>query len=141
MANLTITASSVAVSTNAKISRLPLIAGEPLTEGCMAYLKTSDRKYYKTDANLSAEASGYGTAVVFVVTPASGADAGFVGIESGPVTVGATLVQGETYALSRTAGLICLVSDLVSGDYSTTIGVASSTTVLDLNIQASGYAK
>jgi hypothetical protein len=54
------------------------------------------------------------------------------------ILVGATLTVGKTYVVSDTAGGIMPIDDLSSGDYSTILGTASTTTQLDLNIRASG---
>jgi hypothetical protein len=54
------------------------------------------------------------------------------------ILVGATLSVGKTYVVSDTAGGIMPIDDLSSGDYSTILGTASTTTQLDLNIRASG---
>ena len=50
----------------------------------------------------------------------------------------AVFSQGETYVVSATEGGIAPESDLGSGDSSTTIGIAISTTTLDCQIQESG---
>jgi predicted lysophospholipase L1 biosynthesis ABC-type transport system permease subunit len=61
-------------------------------------------------------------------------------IKSGPVTIGAALTAGVAYYLSATAGGICPVADLASGDYPVILGIATSTTVLDVDIQEAGVA-
>jgi hypothetical protein len=60
--------------------------------------------------------------------------------ESGPLTVGATMTAGVAYYLSDTAGGICPVADLATGEYPSVLGIATSTTVLNVNIQTSGVA-
>lgn len=50
----------------------------------------------------------------------------------------AILTKGTVYYLSNTAGGICPVADLGSGDYVTLVGIATSTTVLKLYCIASG---
>lgn len=60
--------------------------------------------------------------------------------KSGPITVGGTLTPGVAYYLSGTPGGICPVADLTTGMYPTIVGIAVSTTVLDINIQPSGVA-
>jgi hypothetical protein len=61
-------------------------------------------------------------------------------LTSGPITIGATVAVGTIYAISNTSGLIALASDNASGDFITTLGVATSTTVLNVKIQVSGVA-
>lgn len=58
----------------------------------------------------------------------------------GPITIGATMTAGVTYYLSQNPGGICPLADLSTGDYRTIIGIASSTTVLDVLIHESGVA-
>lgn len=58
----------------------------------------------------------------------------------GPLAVGAVLTPGVAYYLSGTPGKICPVADLASGDYPVLIGIATSASVLDVNIQESGVA-
>lgn len=60
--------------------------------------------------------------------------------KSGPITIGGTLVPGTVYFLSGTPGGICAAADLTTGMYPTSLGIALSTTVLDLNIQPSNVA-
>lgn len=58
----------------------------------------------------------------------------------GPVTIGATMTAGVAYYLSDTPGGICPVADMTSGEYPTILGIATSTTVLNLNLQSAGVA-
>jgi hypothetical protein len=59
---------------------------------------------------------------------------------SGPLTIGATMTAGVAYYLSATPGGICPVADLSTGMFPTILGIATSTTVLNVNIQAAGVA-
>ena len=56
--------------------------------------------------------------------------------KAGDVTIGATMVANTAYYLSDTPGGICPVADLATGEYPCLLGLAISTTVLRLNIQA-----
>jgi predicted lysophospholipase L1 biosynthesis ABC-type transport system permease subunit len=58
----------------------------------------------------------------------------------GLITLGAVLTAGVAYYLSGTAGGICPVADLTTGNYPTIIGIATTTSVLDIKIHASGVA-
>lgn len=60
--------------------------------------------------------------------------------KSGPITIGGTLVAGTAYYLSSTPGGICPVADLGTGDYPTIVGIATSTTVLNVKFHESGVA-
>ena len=50
------------------------------------------------------------------------------------------MTAGVAYYLSDTPGGICPVADLATGEYPTIIGIATSTTVLDVKFHASGVA-
>ena len=60
--------------------------------------------------------------------------------KSGDVTIGATLTPGLAYYLSDTPGGICPIADVGSGEYSCIIGIATSTTVLDVLPHYSGVS-
>jgi hypothetical protein len=60
--------------------------------------------------------------------------------KSGPITAGATLTPGVAYYQSGTPGGICPVADLTTGMYPTILGIATSATVLGIDIQPSGVA-
>jgi hypothetical protein len=60
---------------------------------------------------------------------------------SGPITIGATVVVGTAYYASTTAGGVCLESDLVTGDFATFLGFATTAAVITLDIKAAGVAK
>jgi hypothetical protein len=95
----------------------------------------STDKYVLADANASAVlAAGEGIAI----TPGVNSGYGLMATGGSIILVGATLVVGKTYVVSDTAGGIMPIDDLSSGDYSTILGTASTTTQLDLNIRASG---
>jgi hypothetical protein len=98
-------------------------------------LALSAGKYILADANLSAAGAA---AVGIALTP--GVNDGFgVMAFSGPVIlVGTTMVVGETYLVSPTAGAIMPNADRLTGDFITRLGTASTTTQLDLSIQATG---
>ena len=61
-------------------------------------------------------------------------------LRSGDITVGAVLTAGVAYYQSDTPGGICPVADVGSGEYATIIGMAKTTSVLAVQIQASGVA-
>src|SRR5207247_2392773 len=53
----------------------------------------------------------------------------------GDITIGAALVAGSPYYLSANPGGIMPAADLVAGDYVCLLGLASSVSVLHLDIQ------
>jgi hypothetical protein len=56
------------------------------------------------------------------------------------VTIGGTLVANTAYYLGDTPGGICPVGDLAAGEYPCLLGLATSTSVLNVDIQAPGGA-
>jgi len=134
MANLTITAGNVVAGSGAK--KVAGTAGATVTAGQVVYLDSADSKYKLADADA---ASGIRSPAGIALNGASN-NQPLVVLKSGPVTIGATMTAGVTYYLSPTAGGICPVADVLSGDYPTIIGIATSTTVLDINIQEAGVA-
>lgn len=135
MADLTITAANVVAGSDAVTENG--IAGATITAGQLVYLDSSTNKYGLADSNSA-------TAAVRVVRGialhASLANQPLTIQRSGSITIGATMTAGVTYYASDTPGGICPVADVGAGEYSTVIGMASSTTVLVVAIQASGVA-
>lgn len=133
MADLSITAASFVPGENAKFRQG--IAGETVTAGQTLYIKTSDNRLYKADADLSAEAS------LIVGLAAHGASAGqplsYV-YEDDNLTVGATLTMAQVYVSSGTAGGVCPASDLANGDYVTVLFVPISTSKANVKLVAAG---
>jgi hypothetical protein len=134
MAVLTITAASVAkgARTNTKNGT----AGAAITQGQPVYLDAATSTLFPADADVLASA-----AVVGIALNAASTGQPVTYQTSGPITIGATVVTGTAYYASTTAGGICLESDLASGDFATFLGFATSTTVITLDIKASGVAK
>ena len=135
MADVSVTAASVAFSTQAVIRR-EYTFGETVTVGQVVYLNSSNQ-WMKTDSNagtsgnLLTDLRGIAVAAGNLNQPAAvcTSDPGF--------TVGGTIVNGTSYYTSNTAGAI---SNTVptTGDYPTFLGLAKSTTVLNLNPIATG---
>ena len=136
MANLSQTAGNVAVGASSTVT-VTLAAGETITQGQPVYQKSSDLLYYKADANASLEAAG---SSYIALTPAS-ASGYFVAVKSGLMNLGATLTVGTTYVVSATAGAICPIVDLTTGDYVTILGTASTSALLSVDITATGIVK
>lgn len=135
MSDLSITAASVLAGAGAK-KKLGT-AGATVTAGKVVYLDSSDSEYKLADCD---------SATAAVRSPAgialNGASDGqpLVVLEEGSCTIGATLTAGTTYYLSPNAGGICPLADVLAGDYPVIIGIATSTTVLDVQIQEAGVA-
>lgn len=133
MADVLQTAANVhPAGSNARV--LLVQVGEAVSQGDVAYLNSSDSKYYRADANdteAKAEAKG-----IFVTAAATD---GYAVIQtSGPIDVGGALTVGVTYLLSTNLGKIRPTADLGSGEYVTRLGVASATDTLNLSIDATG---
>ena len=134
MADLTITAANVGVAADSARVRVVQV-GEAVTQGQPGYLSAG--KYYQADAdNTAATAAATG-----IFLTAAGIDGYAVFATGGSILIGATLTLGELYVVSATKGGIAPIGDLTSGDYTTVLGVASSTSALTLAPSASGVAK
>lgn len=135
MADLSITAANVLKGSGAKL--ITGTAGATITAGQVVYLDSADDEYKLADCD---------SATAAVRTPAGIAlHASLDGqpltiLTKGPITIGATIAAGVAYYLSATAGGICPVADLSSGDYPAVLGMGESTTVLEVDIQAPGVA-
>lgn len=137
MANLSVTAGSVLASATALLGAG--VAGAAITAGQPVYKDTADSNKLKlADANASAA-----TAVVEGIA-LNGASAGqpvqFV-YQDDSFTPGGTLVVGETYALSATAGSLCPLADLTTGDRPVVCFVAITAATAVLRIVKGTAAK
>lgn len=135
MADLPITAASVVPSADA--IRETGVAGATITAGQVVYRDAADGKYKLADNDSATAAvrSPRGLAL-----HGASANQPLVIQRSGDITIGAALTAGVAYYLSSTAGGICPVADLGSGDYPTIIGIAESTTVLNVKLHEAGAA-
>lgn len=133
MTDISITAASVLAA--AAAVKESGIAGATITAGQAVY-KDANGKYQLADAD--------GAAALRVPTgiALNGAAVNqpmFVA-RSGAVTIGATLTAGTAYYLSDDPGGICPLADVTGGDYIVLIGLATSASVLNVDIQATGVA-
>jgi hypothetical protein len=136
MADIAITAASVLAGANADINRLHN-AGATITAGQAVYLEGATKTWKLADSNgASAEIK---TADGFALNGASAGQPLAVQA-SGDITIGGTLTAGVAYYLSATPGAICPVADVGSGDNVCLLGLAKSTTVLGIDIQAPGVS-
>jgi hypothetical protein len=135
MADLTITAANVIAGAGART--VNGTAGATITAGQAVYLDSADSEYKLADCD-SATAAVRSPVGIALNGAADGQPLRV--LTKGPVTIGATMTAGTTYYLSQNAGGICPIGDLGSGDYRTILGIATSTTVLDVLIQESGVA-
>lgn len=134
MADLTITATSVVAGSSATTTNG--ILGETVTAGQAVY-KAADGLYYKADNNSATALARQATGIAL--------NGGAINqpvpvLTAGPITIGATVTAGVAYYLSDTAGGICPVADLGAGEYPCLLGMATSTTVIDVKIQYPGVS-
>lgn len=136
MADIAITAASVIAGANANIDRSHN-AGVTVTAGQAVYLDSSAHTWKLADADGATQEIRTATGIAL-----NGAGAGqpLAVQTSGLITIGATLTAGLQYFLSNTAGGICLVADIGAGEYVDEIGIATTTTVLDLNFRYTGVS-
>lgn len=134
MADLVITAANVVPGATAKTRAGT--AGAAVTPGQPLY-EAADGKWYPADCD-SATAAARSPLGLALNTAAAGQPVDVV--RGGPVILGAVLTAGVGYYLSATAGGICPVADLASGDYPVFLGFAISASVLDVTIVEAGVA-
>lgn len=136
MADLSITASAVLAGTNS--AQEQGVAGATITAGQAVYLDQTTGKYALADAD-----AGSATARTFYGIALNGASDGqpLRIHKSGDITINAVLTAGVAYYLSDTPGGICPLADLDTGDYYGFVGIAESTTVLQVHGHYSGVAK
>lgn len=133
--DLSITAANVVAGSGSSV--VQGIAGATVTAGQAVYRDPATGTWKLGDNN-SATAAVRSPGGVALNGAASGQPLSV--LREGPVTIGATLTAGVAYYLGDTPGGICPVADLASGEYPTIIGIATSTTVLDVKIHESRVA-
>jgi hypothetical protein len=134
MADITITAANVLPGAGARV-RHGVTAGATIAAGKTVVRDPTTDKYVLSDSNHATVAL---RKVNGIALNAASDGQPFSMLEGGPITIGATLTAGAGYYLSETPGGIQPVADLASGERSVLLGLATSTTVLDVEIQDSG---
>lgn len=135
MSDISITAANVVAGSDAVVEHG--LAGATVTAGQWVYLDSATGKYLLADSN-SATAAARTPRGVALNGAADGQPLAIA--KGGSVTIGGTLTAGVAYYMSDTPGGMCPVADVGSGEYATVLGVATSATVLKIDIQASGVA-
>lgn len=130
MANLTITAASVVAGSNAFVQSGSF--GEAVTAGQVVYKSSTTNKWLLADSNSVTPEARH---AIGIALNGGSIDQPVTVQTSGKITVGATLTAGTDYYLSDTPGAICPRADVGSGEYVCLLGLAESTTVLDLSVQ------
>jgi hypothetical protein len=99
---------------------------------------TDNNEAKLADANASTATAA---AVGIAITPGVDTGYGYVATGGSIVLVGTTMVVGQQYFVGPTAGEIIESSELATGERVTLLGVAASTTQLDLTIKATGITR
>lgn len=139
MADLSITAASVLASANCAPTR-QYNAGATITQGQLVYLDPTLSVWKLCDADAGTAGNNYNSRIGIALVGASNNQPLDVAERDVYFTPGATLTNGIAYYASRNAGAICPVADVGSGNYATVVGIARSTTILNLNPTPSGIA-
>ncbi len=134
MADISITAASVVPGSDAY--KEVGTSGETITAGRPVYKSSTTGKWMLADSN---SATAEARQATHVALTGSSLNQPIV-VGKGDITIGATLTAGLAYYLSDTPGGICPVADIGSGEYVCLIGMAKSTTVLNVNPQYPGVA-
>jgi len=142
MADITVTAANVALGASTTPTQI-VQYGEAVTQGQSLYRLAADGKWYRTDAN-----DGVAKAVVgaIALTPGATNAFGLVALPSSVpgqslVNLGATLAVGTVYAVSPNVGGIAPIDDVLSTQFVTVIGIATTTALLDFQPSVSNTAK
>lgn len=129
MADISVTASSVAPGTNCETASGT--AGEAITAGQPLYIDTANGNVLKlADANLSS----LGATVAGISLHGAATGQPIVYAKAGNVTFNAVLTASKAYILSANAGGIAPIADHAAGWRMSLLGVALTTTSLRLVI-------
>lgn len=135
MADVTITAASVAQGSNASTTQGFL--GATVTAGQVVYKDAADGLFKLADGNSGTAAAR----AAFGIALNGGASGQPVVVQtSGDITIGGTVTVGGVYVLSATPGGIAPVADLASGNYTNTIGIGITASTLRIVIATAGVA-
>lgn len=130
MTDISITAANVVADSTA--SRVTGTAGETLAAGKAVYKSSTTNKWMLADSNSATAEARHATGIALC---GSALNQPVTVLTSGLVTIGGTLVAGVAYYLSDTAGGICPVADVGSGEYVCLLGLATTTAILSVSIQ------
>ena len=133
MADITVTAANVKAGANAVVKTVT--AGVAINAGQVVYQDTSDKKYKLADADALATAKVAGIALNDAAT-----DQPLEVQTAGDIDVGGTVVVGEVYLVSVTAGGIAPEADVLTGDYVSILGIGTVSNKLKMQILISDIA-
>ncbi len=135
MSAISITAANVAPGTGAKFYRGYF--GATLAAGQVAYRDTTTKRFGLADAN---DASSIIRTSAGIAVCGGSAGQGALIQYGGLITIGGTVVVGKVYVLGATAGSIHPIDDLVTGWYTSVLGIGYSATQILLGILNGGVA-
>jgi hypothetical protein len=135
VADLSVTAASCVPGSNSR--QVVGFAGEAIAAGKAVYLSSTTNLWMLADSN-SATAEARTPGGIALTGSATGQPV--VVHTKGLLTLGATMTANTPYFLSDTAGGICPIADVGSGEYLAQLGLSTSTTVIDVNIHTTGVA-
>jgi len=131
MADITVTAASVAQSTNAQVNNSHN-AGATITAGQSVYLSASNT-WLLAQCDGTALEAGSGTFGIALHGSLSGQP---LAVQvAGTITIGGTVAAGTPYVISATAGGIAPFADLGSTNKVTFLGFASTTGAIDMSLK------
>ena len=130
MADLVITAANVVAGADS--TTVSGTAGVTITAGQAVYLDATTGKYALADADSATVAQ---RRAIGIALNGAALNQPIKVLTSGDITTGATMTAGVAYYLSGTAGGICPVADVGTGEYVCLLGIAKSTTVLGFSVQ------
>jgi len=136
MSDIAITAANVVASGTGQ-GRASGTAGEAIPAGKWVYLDPTTHKWMLADSNSATAAARHAGGVAANTAALNQPINVFT---SGAVTIGGTLTANTPYFLSDTPGGICPIADVGTGEYLCQLGLAISTTVLQIDIQYTGVA-
>ena len=133
MADVAVTAANVLKSNNSATTTASGTAGATITAGQTLYADSTDSGKLKP-ASASALASA---AVVGIALHAALDEQPITYVTRDPALVtGATMIVGTVYVASATAGGIAGDVDILTGEFVTVLGVASTATTLNFSVGA-----
>lgn len=135
MADLSVTAANCVPGSNSK--QEVGTAGETIAAGKTVYKAAATNKWMLADSNSATVEARTPTGIALT---GSSLNQPIVVHLSGDLTLGATLAANTPYFQSDTAGGICPIADVGTGEYLTQIGVARTTAILQVDFQSTGVA-
>jgi hypothetical protein len=132
MTDISITAANVVAVSGAQTTQGFALA--TITAGQVVYRDATTQNFGLADNNGSTATR----TPVGIALNGAAANQPLTVLTFGSITIGGTMTAGVAYYLSDTPGGICPVADIGSGETATLIGIATSTSVLKVDINPSG---